>query len=53
MATNGRLHRQLMNVISETCAEAERRQNETILVAPESELTKGKKAPDPQAAMTA
>ncbi len=43
LATNGRLHRQLMNVISETFAEAQRRQSEAHIIAPEiPELPKRK-----------
>jgi myo-inositol-1(or 4)-monophosphatase len=46
VATNGRLHKQLLAVIAETWADAERRQNETILVAPEiPQLPTGRKAP--------
>ncbi|HXR37319.1 MAG TPA: inositol monophosphatase family protein [Candidatus Binataceae bacterium] len=48
VATNRRLHRPLMDIIAQTWVEAERRQNQTILVAPEiPDLPKSKKAPPP------
>src|SRR5208282_499297 len=46
VATNRRLHRPLMDLIAQTWAEAERRQDETIPVAAEiPELPKVRKAP--------